>query len=255
MAQGNQPTFVDNLLDIENEISLLTEIKDIEDELRTLKHILEDQMDVVKRWMGTRVAREQLSALHEQKDDIESTIRWSQNINGSITDLLDHKNRYANAIEARYARAQAASAEAAEKILLLFTIVTIIFAPLSFLVAFFAVNIEEVPKNFNQQQFSGLGIMYRYVIGVGIGMSCFIIAIAFYYQWVWTRAKRLWQDHRKRRSKREGTEQKRDQSVVASHGSGKSTATSSTHMLFNRGNKKTDEETGTALREETAAGG
>ena len=63
----------------------------------------------------------------------------------SVRDLLDLKQKHANAIEARYAGKQADITSQQGKTLMVFTTVTTIFLPISFIAAFFAINMEGYP--------------------------------------------------------------------------------------------------------------
>lgn len=106
--------------------------------------------------------------------------RTVQDTYNSITTLLDHKQRYATAIEARSARRQSDATAAAGRTLMVFTVVTVIFLPLSFLAAFFAISIKELPHNAeNEQQFS-LSFVLRYVVGVGLGTALKFVLVAIY---------------------------------------------------------------------------
>lgn len=63
----------------------------------------------------------------------------------SVRDLLDLKQKHANAIEARYAREQTDGTSRQGKTLTVFTTVTTIFLPISFIAAIFAINMKELP--------------------------------------------------------------------------------------------------------------
>lgn len=189
--------FVENLLTLRSEIDLLVEARDIQDELRILGHILQDQTTVLRSMQddGDSGLDRQLADLTNQKYDIPQMTEWMQGVSASITDLLEHKQRYANAIDANFAREQAKSAEVGNCTLLVFTIVTIIFAPMSFLAAFFAINTGEVSANFRQEGVSGLDFVYRFVVGLGLGTAGSIIFVALPYQWVWAK---IVEKHKKR---------------------------------------------------------
>ena len=193
--------FVEDLLTLRREIDLLVEARDIEDELGILKHILDDQTSILHCMQSQTgwVSRvpQTFKDLETQKLDIPEMIEWMQGVSASITDLLEHKQRYANAIDANFAREQTKSAEVGNRTLLVFTIVTIIFAPMSFLAAFFAINTQEVPQNFKREGLSGLDVVYRFVVGLGLGTAGFIILVALSYQWVWAKIVELWEKHTK----------------------------------------------------------
>ena len=88
------------------------------------------------------------------------------------------------AIEARYgsgyARSQAAETAKVGRTLMIFTVVTIIFLPMSFLAAFFAINIKELPHVDNEQQMS-LSFVMQNVVGVGLGTALAFVLIAWHH--------------------------------------------------------------------------
>jgi hypothetical protein len=73
---------------------------------------------------------------------------------------------------------------------MVFTLVTIVFLPMSFMAAFFAINIIEFPHD-SPNGGSGLHLRYvaKYMFGIGLGISIPLIAIAFFMSdtggWIW----------------------------------------------------------------------
>lgn len=193
-----QPHFVDKLLDIGQETELLKETKDIRDELNMLKKVLEDQKQVVpgfeiavldiyynERQSQTDIKkrfRDQLRMIELHILDIERMDRQAERIYNSIKDMLDLKQKHANAFEARFARDQAAGTNRTSQIVMVFTIVTIIFLPLSFIAAFFTINIQEFPgqAQASSNSSSGLPLAYvsKYMFGIGFAISIPLILIA-----------------------------------------------------------------------------
>jgi hypothetical protein len=117
------PFFVDKLLDIGQETDLLAETKDIRDELNMIKKVFEDQRqvlrdledamyDVLEDNQSQREVRkrfkDQLKTIEMHLKDIERMDKQAERIYSSITDMLDLKQKHANAFEARFARDQAA---------------------------------------------------------------------------------------------------------------------------------------------------
>jgi hypothetical protein len=115
--------------------------------------------------------------------------------NKQLTHLLDLKQKHANAFEARFARDQAALTAHQGQTILVFTIgniqlsrptarksneylVTIIFLPMSFIAAFFAINIEEFPRSSPNAQTLPLNYVAKYMFGIGLGISVPLIVIA-----------------------------------------------------------------------------
>lgn len=63
---------------------------------------------------------------------------------------------------------------------MVFTVVTVIFLPLSFIAAFFAIDVIEFPRN-SLNGHSGLHLSYvaKYLFGIGFSISIPLITIAF----------------------------------------------------------------------------
>ncbi|KAI0600665.1 hypothetical protein F4775DRAFT_582590 [Biscogniauxia sp. FL1348] len=169
--------FPDALLDIGVETSLLAEIKDIRDELTIIAVILDSQFATVSdleasvtdelRGGGVpgeggpgiaapsrrsidgavaeirRRAKEQRRGLEMRQNDIRRMDSQAQSLYESLTDLLDLKQKHSNALEARFAGDQAVIAAKQGQTVMVFTIVTIVFLPMSFIAAFFAINLED----------------------------------------------------------------------------------------------------------------
>jgi hypothetical protein len=74
---------------------------------------------------------------------------------------------------------------------MVFTIVTIIFLPMSFMAAFFTINITEFPHD-STNGGNGLHLSYvaKYMFGIGFGISIPLIMIAFIMTdtegWLWS---------------------------------------------------------------------
>jgi ankyrin repeat protein len=153
------PLFVDKLLDIGQETDLLAETKDIRDELNMIAKVLEDQLHVLPDLQDAvcdiykdeqlsqqevkKRFRDQMKSIEVHLKDIDRMDRQAERIYNSITDMLDLKQKHANAFEARFARDQAAGTARQSQTIMVFTIVTIIFLPLSFIATFFTINVSE----------------------------------------------------------------------------------------------------------------
>jgi Mg2+ and Co2+ transporter CorA len=188
------PLFLDKLLDIGQETDLLAETKDIRDELNMISKVFEDQQQVLQdlesaicdifleeqqsqREVKKRF-RDQLKTIDTHLKDIERMDKQAERIYSSITDMLDLKQKHANAFEARFARDQAAGTAKQSRTIMVFTIVTIVFLPLSFIAAFFAINIEEFPRATDGTSSLPLGYVSKYMFGIGFAVSIPLIVIA-----------------------------------------------------------------------------
>jgi ankyrin repeat protein/Mg2+ and Co2+ transporter CorA len=200
------PIFVNRLLNIAKEAQLLVECKDIEDELSILTAVLQQQRGVLQD-MGQ--ALKELSSAHgatkqdmpkkcgQQKRlvdqhllDIERMRKQAKRVNESLHQVLDLKQKHANALEARFARDQAQDTARQGRTILVFTIVTIVFLPMSFMASFFAINIVEFPHDLNVNSAIPLGYVAKYLFGIGLGVSLPLIAVAFVFAdvhgWMWS---------------------------------------------------------------------
>jgi ElaB/YqjD/DUF883 family membrane-anchored ribosome-binding protein len=208
--EHSDPVFVDTLLNIGTETKLLAEIKDIRDELNILRRVLQDQLNILPDFVERLIdevgnkrsqeaaelkkkSKDQLKLNEEYITDLSLMDKQCEMIYVSLTHLLDLKQKQANALEARFARDQAALTARQGKTLILFTIVTIIFLPMSFIAAFFAINIQELPKE-NGQQSLPLQYVSKYIFGIGFGISIPLILLAFAVDDVFDMMKRglLW---------------------------------------------------------------
>ncbi|PLN85525.1 hypothetical protein BDW42DRAFT_202385 [Aspergillus taichungensis] len=192
--EREQPLFVDNLLDIGQETDLLSEAKDIRDELNMIRtvlqhqqHVLSDLQDAIcETYHGQQRSqhevkkrfKEQQRTIDMHLKDIERMDKQAERIYESITDLLDLKQKHANAFEARFARDQAAGTTRQGKIIMVFTIVTIVFLPLSFIASLFSINIVEFPRAQNGEEMLHLGFVARYIFGVGFAISIPLVLLA-----------------------------------------------------------------------------
>jgi ankyrin repeat protein/Mg2+ and Co2+ transporter CorA len=220
---AHAPLFVDKLLDIGAETDLLAETKDIRDELNMISKVLEDQRIVLPDMEAsiTDIYREEHKSQQDLKrrfkdmlktidthiKDLERMDKQAKRIYESITDLLDLKQKHANAFEARFARDQAAGTARQSQTIMVFTIVTIIFLPLSFIAAMFTINIQEFPHQPGSDEPSlPLSYVSKYMFGIGFAISIPFIAIALSFDAIgdfFREVKRGWRDSRGARKQRD----------------------------------------------------
>ncbi|KAI6352876.1 hypothetical protein MCOR25_009260 [Pyricularia grisea] len=195
----------DELLDIGSETELLAEIKDIRDELNILHTVLNGQLIVLDEFERhitdevrastaadpsarrttdmfvadcKRRSKDQRRLLETHLEDIVRINRQSESIYHSLTNLLDLKQKHSNALEARFARDQAVIAARQGQTVMVFTLVTIVFLPMSFIAAFFAINFREWQDSEGQPGLS-IGFASKYMFGIGLGISIPLIIVAF----------------------------------------------------------------------------
>ncbi|GAB1742355.1 hypothetical protein NU219Hw_g7905t1 [Hortaea werneckii] len=210
LRKNEDPMAMQTLLDIAEEIELLSDVKDIRDELDMLKLVFQQQTQVipgVHEAVDTILGNEKESegkkskvlnrlGYHERAIDrsvkeIERMDKQAERIYVSIRDLLDLKQKHANAVEASYARIQASETARQGQILMVFTIVTVIFLPLSFIAAFLDLEIAEYPHRQGSQQLT-LGYALKYTLGIGGGIAAICIILALSANRMQREVRRLW---------------------------------------------------------------
>lgn len=187
--------FVNKLLNVDEEAALLVECKDIEDELEILATVLRQQQQVLDSIVGELgVSKESSgqgldlsSKLGEQQRLVDADVldpgrmaRQARSVNENLTQILDLKQKHANAVEARFQRYQAQEAARQGLTIMVFTVVTIVFLPLSFLASLFTISIVEFPRPPDSTPGElHLGWVLKYVLGIGLGVSIPLIFFAF----------------------------------------------------------------------------
>ncbi|GAM89598.1 hypothetical protein ANO11243_076370 [Dothideomycetidae sp. 11243] len=222
----DEPLFVDQLLDIGQETDLLAESKDIRDEINMINKVLDDQRQVLKdlevaicdiyreehrsqQEVKKRI-RDQLKAIDVHVKDLDRMDKQAERIYESITNLLDLKQKHANAFEARFARDQAAGTARQSQTIMVFTIVTIVFLPLSFIASFFTINIDNFPRDASSNWAIPMNYVSKYIFGIGFAISIPLVAIALSLDEVsdgWHMLKAKWARFRRKKDTGDGTMQ------------------------------------------------
>ncbi|KAL4968352.1 uncharacterized protein BDV14DRAFT_153095 [Aspergillus stella-maris] len=189
----DNPAFVDEFLDLGPETDLMFEIKDIHDEIGMVRSVLDHQRVVLPELesqlrkldplLSSKIRNpgefaEQVNMVEMYLKDLERMDRQASRLYESVLGLLDLKQKHANPFEARLAREQAAGAARQGKAIMIFTIVTIIFLPLSFITSFFTIEITEFPQTAGAPTLP-LSFVSKYVFGVGLGIAIPLVLIAF----------------------------------------------------------------------------
>jgi len=181
---------MDDLFNVTNETNLVSQIKDILDELNIISCIGRQQASVIEPFM-TEMLHQTLDTKDRDFHDgrkvgnhIEQLQKTAQTTYDALQDLLNMKQKQTSIIEAWSARrdaksrAEASSALAFETVkqsgsIMIFTIVTIIFLPLSFFTGLFGMNAKELMAgNYSIGFFSA--IMYPIslvIICISLGLA------------------------------------------------------------------------------------
>ncbi|KAE9366832.1 hypothetical protein N431DRAFT_384803 [Stipitochalara longipes BDJ] len=206
----SRPT-VNAVLSIAAETKLLVEIKDIRDELNILELVLKDELKALEEFEQAISGKAKGPPLTQNKvllshlERIQKMNDLAANTYQALNDLLDLKQKEFNVSEARkqaeitarhveiadqsqkqgqrqVTLAEATMAQAEEtarqgKTVMLFTVVTIIFLPLSFMAAFFAISVDSFPFNDNGKL--PMSYVLKYMLSISAAISIPFVLIAF----------------------------------------------------------------------------
>ncbi|KAJ5947732.1 hypothetical protein N7466_000747 [Penicillium verhagenii] len=134
-----------------DDLSVLLELRDIEDELSTIIKLLDQQDFVLKATMkyfdhdgcGKMFLDSAQLKIDEYRTQISEMKENSHLAQKAVETLLDLKQKQANVDEAKMARWQAEETQNQSRSLMVFTIFTVIFLPLSFFTSLFGMNARE----------------------------------------------------------------------------------------------------------------
>ncbi|GES65479.1 hypothetical protein ATETN484_0012038400 [Aspergillus terreus] len=180
---------------ISRETMLLREVKDICDELNILKTLAEDQENVWQQaWtvVGDKKTVFSTNTPSDNRKMILAMIHDATTVQKSLDTLLDLKQKQANLTEVKITRKQAQDTAKQTDTVVWFTVVTIIFLPLSFLTSLFALNVSDFPHSGDEVAYQGWWI-FPVIFGVSTIVSAFFLSIAFKASAIKIRFKNGWE--------------------------------------------------------------
>ena len=139
-------------IDNRKDLDALLELRDIEDELNTIDKLIKEQQNCVsemfkqyhdlnirhgKGFNGSRFLHDVDLFLTEHKEQLDGMLKGAQAAQKAFKELLDMKQKQANIVEAFLARESTEVAADQSRSVMIFTIFTIIFLPLSFFASVF----------------------------------------------------------------------------------------------------------------------
>jgi hypothetical protein len=176
------------LFTIKQEIELMAKVEKIIADLNKIDFLCSQQEDVTNSLVKVSKASRSLSDLCETIRHRRSA--WAgmaitaKSIYNSLRDLLDLKQRHANVSEARTARYQIEMSARHGRSILLFTIITIIFLPMSVIATMLGMNITEL----NEQ--NKLRMWFASLILFPPSLVIAIVSLALAFGWrrlyLWT---------------------------------------------------------------------
>ncbi|KAL9616697.1 MAG: hypothetical protein Q9160_008450 [Pyrenula sp. 1 TL-2023] len=172
------------------DLSALLELRDIDDELSTIGKLLAQQRETVVQMLehyrsveqfkqspsGLEYLKQALDHIYEYEKQIDE-MRGNANLaNQSFKDLLDIKQKQANVDEARMARWQADVSQNQSRSIMIFTVITIIFLPLTFFTGLFGMNIRQWSGVATNPNFH---TVFTYAIPITVAIILTALFVAF----------------------------------------------------------------------------
>ncbi|KAJ5737699.1 uncharacterized protein N7483_002824 [Penicillium malachiteum] len=168
---------------ISDETELLDKIRDIRDELHMLRSLAEDQEVVWKQAFETSELRNCFQYNHpctptEVKRSLDDMNLEAETTHNSISTLLDLRQKQASLVEAEFGHLQANDTARQSNSVFVFTVITIIFLPLSFLSSLFALNITDFPHEGGILTYQGC-----WIFPILFGTTAIVSVPAIFFAW------------------------------------------------------------------------
>lgn len=163
--------------EISKEMDLLEDIKDVQDELNIIR-------TVVKRQEMATSCFQHISLL---VDEIDRLLKNAEQVHKNVNLLLELRQKQANLEEAVWPREASvhaaiqakATSQQQGRTVLVFTVVTIIFLPISFPSSLFALDVTIFPHNDEGDLVYEPSWLFSRLVGVTIALSVPLVVLAF----------------------------------------------------------------------------
>jgi hypothetical protein len=143
---------------------------------------------------GGQLCKEPLKIIGRAIDNFERLDKQIKEVHNGLNHLMDLQQKQASVWEARSTREGARATSKQGNVMVIFTMVTIIFLPLSFMASFFALDIAEFPADDAGQTNWPLHRVCALLFGISFAVIIPFITLAFVSDWV--HGKLLWIKYR-----------------------------------------------------------
>ncbi|KAG5662001.1 hypothetical protein KAF25_004240 [Fusarium avenaceum] len=160
------------------------QLKDIRDELGLIRQVFETQKKVVKEFVN--ILDKNSWRYGDDLDDlviVEEMIRRTWDMDKEASSILEGLSSITQAMQAQASLKEAETARLMNLIILPFTVVTVVFTPLSFMTSLFAVNSDGFPHNEDGElRLPWSWLTWRLFVGeVGTLVPLLILIMSIYY--------------------------------------------------------------------------
>lgn len=178
-------------IDNRKDLDALLELRDIEDELNTIDRLIREQqacvMDMELQYKnrappdkginGLEFLQVAAQLLKDHLDQVDGMLKSARAAQRAFKELLDMKQKQANIVEAHLAREQNEVAADQSRSVMIFTVFTIIFLPLSFFASVFGINAREWSSQPNN--YPSLKNIFMIMIVISLAVIIFALLVAF----------------------------------------------------------------------------
>ncbi|KAI0602483.1 hypothetical protein F4775DRAFT_537433 [Biscogniauxia sp. FL1348] len=199
--QKRRSQYLKKLLDIRKESKVLEDVKDILDEIKMVQSVLKDQEEVIFK-VNNFLKHEGLglhNILKETVSKFKTMEDQARSVEVSLTQLFDLKQRQANLWEARSSREEVEETARQGNTLMVFTVVTIVFLPLSFMTSFFAISVTQFPHDQASGEVSWpLSYLFGLLFGISFAIVIPLLFVAFNIESLtgsWNVFRQVWLRH------------------------------------------------------------
>ena len=178
-------------IDNRRDLDALLELRDIEDELNTIDKLIREQQACVADMLsqydhltprdrghnGVEFLHITSQFLVEHKEQVDGMLKSARAAQRAFKDLLDMKQKQANIVEVHLAREQNEVAADQSRSVMIFTVFTIIFLPLSFFASVFGINSREWSSQPNN--YPTLSNIFTYMVSISLAVIIIALLVAF----------------------------------------------------------------------------
>lgn len=178
-------------IDNRKDLDALLELRDIEDELNTIDRLIKEQqacvMEMELQYKTRALPDEGINGLEflqvaaqflkDHQDQVDGMLKSARAAQTAFKELLDMKQKQANIVEAHLAREQNEVAADQSRSVMIFTVFTIIFLPLSFFASVFGINAKE--WNSQPNSYPSVKNIFMIMIVISLVVIIFALLVAF----------------------------------------------------------------------------
>jgi Mg2+ and Co2+ transporter CorA len=180
---------LNELLDISDEDLMLNEMKDVHSELEMIGSIFDTQIQVLYQLntspmppAASKKLNKIIEAVRQRRGMITEMDESAQRTLKAIQSLFDAKQRQTmvlQVLELHFSRRMAQDSGRQATTVLIFTVATIVFLPLSFITSFFAIPVKEFPRDKDNAVEFPLSWVSVRLFGIAGAIAVAIVGLAF----------------------------------------------------------------------------